>query len=77
MLQSMESQSWTQLSDFTFLFFLQGIFPTQCSNPRLLHQQAGSLPLSHLGSPPGRKMLLCCVVLSRSVVSDSLWPHGL
>ena len=35
-------------------FLLQGIFPTQGSNPhllRLLHWQADSLPLSHLGSP--------------------------
>ena len=31
-------------------FLLQGIFPTQGSNPRLLHWQADSLPLSHLGS---------------------------
>ena len=33
----------------------QGIFPTQGLNPRLLHLlhwQADSLPLSHLGSPP-------------------------
>ena len=33
---------------------LQGIFPTQGSNPGLLHLlrwQAGSLPLRHLGSP--------------------------
>ena len=29
---------------------LQGIFPTQGSNPGLLHWQADSLPLSHLGS---------------------------
>ena len=32
-------------------FLLQGIFPTQGSNPHLLHLlhwQAGSLPLSHL-----------------------------
>ena len=28
-------------------FLLQGIFPTQGSNPRHLHWQAGSLPLSH------------------------------
>ena len=27
---------------------LQGIFPTQGSNPRLLHWQVGSLPLCHL-----------------------------
>ena len=31
------------------LFFLQGIFPTQGSNPGLLHWQAGSLPLTPLG----------------------------
>ena len=30
-------------------FLLQGIFPTQGSNPHLLHWQEGSLPLSHLG----------------------------
>ena len=29
-------------------FLLQGIFPTQGSNPGLLHWQAHSLPLSHL-----------------------------
>ena len=47
---------------------LQGIFPIQGSNPRLLHLlhwQAGSLPLV----PPK------CV--SHSVVLDSLRPHGL
>ena len=35
-------------------FLLQGIFPTQGSNPSLLcllHWQMGSLPLCHLGSP--------------------------
>ena len=32
-------------------FLLQGIFLTQGSNLCLLHQQADSLPLSHLGSP--------------------------
>ena len=31
-------------------FPLQGIFPTQGSNPCLLHWQADSLPLSHQGS---------------------------
>ena len=29
----------------------RGIFPDQGLNPRLLHWQAGSLPLSHQGSP--------------------------
>ena len=35
-------------------FLLQGLFPTQESNPRLLcllHWQVDSLPLSHLGIP--------------------------
>ena len=32
-------------------FLLQRIFPTQGLNPGLLHWQAGSLPLSHQGSP--------------------------
>ena len=32
-------------------FLLQGIFQTQGSIPCLLHWQAGSLPLHHLGSP--------------------------
>ena len=30
---------------------LQGVFPTQGSNPSLLYWQADSLPLSHQGSP--------------------------
>ena len=34
-------------------FLLQGIFPIQGSNLRVLHWQAGSLPLSHLGSSFG------------------------
>ena len=32
-------------------FLLQGIFPTQGWNPRLLHWQVDSLPLSHHKSP--------------------------
>ena len=38
-------------------FLLQGIFPTQGSNPRLLHLQADSLSQSHPGSPLCGK---CC-----------------
>ena len=34
-------------------FLLQGIFPTQGSNSHLLHWQADSLLLSHVGSPWG------------------------
>ena len=33
-------------------FLLQGIFLTQGLNPSLLHWQADSLPLTHLGNPP-------------------------
>ena len=61
-----------------------GIFQTQGSNPCLLcllHWQAGSLPLA----PPGTHHCnhSCVLALknskaeSRSVVSDSLLPHGL
>ena len=32
-------------------FLLQEIFPTQGSNPHLLHWQADSLPRRHLASP--------------------------
>ena len=32
--------------------FYLGIFPTQGSNPHLLHWQADSLPLNHQASPP-------------------------
>ena len=33
-------------------FLLQGIFPTQEADPCVLHWEANSLLLSHLGSPP-------------------------
>ena len=32
-------------------FLLQGIFPSEGSNPRVLHWQVDALPLNHLGSP--------------------------
>ena len=37
-------------------FLLQGIFPIQGSNPRLLHWQGDSLPLYHLGSQRNMKL---------------------
>ena len=52
---------------------LHGIFPFHGSNLcllHLLHWQAGSLPLV----PTGKPILL---LLSCSVMSDCLWPHGL
>ena len=54
-------------------FLLQGIFLTQGLNLHLLHWQADYLPPSHQGS----KEWMCCAVLSRSVMSDSLQPHAL
>ena len=60
------------------LSLLQGIFPTQGSNPGLLHCRQILYRLSHQGSH------LSCMLKaseseseSRSVVSNSLWPHGL
>ena len=50
---------------------LQGISPTQGSNPGLLHCSQ-ILYLSHQGSPLGTNESE-----SHSVVSDSLRPHGL
>ena len=40
-------------------FLLWCIFPTQGSNPHLLHWQAYSLSLSHQGSP---RPIFCCLV---------------
>ena len=51
------------------LSLLQGIFPTQGSNPGLLHCRRILYHLSHRGSPQ--------VCLHTSVVSDSMWHCGL
>ena len=40
-----------RLLEWLAIILLQGIFLTQGSNLHLLHWQADSLPLSHLGSP--------------------------
>ena len=47
-------------------FLLQRIFPTQGWNPRLLHWQVDSLPLSHQGNP--QKELLCNKSLDRTLL---------
>ena len=57
-------------------FLLQGNYPTQESNLSLLyllHWQADSLPLA----PPTWEVVFSSVQFSHSIVSDSLWPHGL
>ena len=51
---------------------LQGIFPTQELGPGLLHCRQILYHLSHHGIPS-----LSTESESHSVVSDSLWPHGL
>ena len=62
-------------------FLLQGIIPTQGSNLCLLHWQADSLPLSHLGSPSllNAWMHACSSQLNRprpcSAVSSLLHVH--
>ena len=43
----------------------------------LLYWLADSLPLCHLGSPSERGHLNLSVQFNHSVVSDSLWSHGL
>ena len=54
-------------------FLLQGIFPTQGLNLCLLHWQADSLPLSHLGSSCVSYCSCRCQVAS--AMSDSEGPH--
>ena len=50
-------------------FLLQGIFLTQGSNPHLLHWQAGSLPLSHQGSP---HLMFTTVLYVTSLVAQTV-----
>ena len=59
-------------------FLLQRIFPTQGSNLnllRLLHWQAVSLPLSHLGSLFISKVVRACVHAKLLQSCLTLWPH--
>ena len=63
-------------------FLLQGIFLNQRSNsclPRLLHGQADSLPLYHLGNPYDAEECACQVApgMSDSELSWGPWPTRL
>ena len=51
-------------------YLLQGIFPTQGSNLRLLHWQVDSLPLSHPASHEldGRCLLAICLVIRENQI---------
>ena len=53
-----------RILEWVAVSFYKGVFPTQGSNPsllHLLHQQADSLPLSHLGSPRNRQYFITIV----------------
>ena len=50
---------------------LQGVFPTQESNPSLLHWQADSLPLSQLGSPYTGSVAQSCPTLCDPTVCST------
>ena len=58
-------------------FLLQGIFPTQGSNPGLLHCGQILYRLSHEGSPGkgSYTFVISCSCQVASVVSDSMRPH--
>ena len=62
---------------------LQAIFPTQGSNPGLLHHRRILYQLSHQGNPKlacaftKKKSMHCCWLFSHPVISDSLRLHGL
>jgi len=49
---SVRGISQARILEWVAIPFSKGIFPTQGTNPHLLHWPAGSLPLSHRGSPP-------------------------
>ena len=60
-------------------FLLQGIFLTQGLNPcllRLLHWQADSLPLHHLGSFFHIYLIYCSMQLIFSVNTQIIWPSN-
>ena len=50
--------SQASILEWVVISFSRRIFPTQGSNPCLLHWQANSLPLSHLGSAVDKKFNL-------------------
>ena len=55
-------------------FLLQRIFPTQESNPCLLHWQEDSLPLSHWGST-AISMYLSIIILNINGLSSPIKRH--
>ena len=53
-------------------FFLQGIFPTQGSNPHLLRRQEDSLPLSHHLLSGVCRICKVCLQISKQKVVNSI-----
>ena len=81
--QKRSSCSIVALENYSVFFFFFPLQNSQCQllnlscqeNPLIWEQRTGLRPLLyvyHLGNG-----VLCCAVLSHSVVSDSLQPHGL
>ena len=62
---SVHGISQSRILVWVAISFSRGSIPTQRSNPRLLHWQADSLPLSHQGSPHSRMLLLLLSRFSR------------
>ena len=77
---SVNGISQARILEWAVISFSRGIFPTQGSNPCLLHWQVDSWPLSHQGSPKSvrthshRKMPKICVCISISEPQHSLGP---
>ena len=67
---SVHGISQAKILEWVANLLLQGIFLTQRLNPCLLHWQAHSLPLSHMGNSFRR----CAVCQVTAVVSDSATP---
>ena len=67
---SIQGISQARITGMGCHFLRQGIFQTLGSSPHLLHWQADSLPFWEAPK---------CILLlfSHSVMSDSLWPHGM
>ena len=66
-------QAW--ILEWVAIPFSRGIFPSQRSNPGLPHCRQILYQLSHKGNPLRAMLLLLLLLLSCSVVSDSVWPH--
>ena len=74
---SVHGISQARILELVTISFSRGSSQTRDKNPHLQHWKVDWLPLSHLGSPILLSQDIWLSVLSCSVLSDSLWPHGL